>query len=130
MVEALTLLTNAVRFGPRVPGSCRTHLAGMLGVTAFVLARETRSLLTGESASPRVLAAARAVLEADPRVTRVHDIGSLLLGPSRVLLAVTLELRNDLTVDEVRRTAEDLRRRIEATQPIVSYVFFRLAPPD
>jgi cation diffusion facilitator family transporter len=111
-------------------GAASIAIGLLLVVTALVLARETRSLLTGEGTSPRVLGAARAVLDADPRVTRVRDIGSLHLGPSQVLLAVTLELRPELTVDEVRRTAEDLRRRIEESQPIVSQVFFRLAAPD
>jgi divalent metal cation (Fe/Co/Zn/Cd) transporter len=43
-----------------------------------------------------------------------------------VLIAVTLALRPDLTVDEVRRTAQELRDRIEEGEPIVSHVFFRL----
>jgi divalent metal cation (Fe/Co/Zn/Cd) transporter len=103
-------------------------IGGLLVLTALVLARETRSLLTGESTSPRVLAAARAVLDADPRVTRVEALSSLHLGPSQVLLAITLDLQRSLTVDQVRATAEDLRKRIEASQPIISHVFFRLGP--
>ncbi len=109
-------------------GAASVVIGGILVVVAIVLARETRSLLTGESASPRVLAAARAILEADPRVTNVHELLSLQLGPSEVLLAVTLELQQDLHVDQIRATARELRERIEAGQPIISHVFFRLGP--
>jgi hypothetical protein len=44
------------------------------------------------------------------------------------VLAVTLDLQKSLTVDQVRATAEDLRKQIEAGQPIISHVFFRLGP--
>jgi cation diffusion facilitator family transporter len=113
---------------PAADGAASIVIGGLLVLTALVLARETRSLLTGESTSPRVLAAARAVLDADPRVTRVEALSSLHLGPSQVLLAITLDLQRSLTVDQVRATAEDLRKRIEASQPIISHVFFRLGP--
>ena len=112
---------------PAADGAASIVIGGLLVVTALVLARETRSLLTGESTSPRVLAA-RAVLDADPRVTKVENIMSLHLGPAQVLLAITLDLQRNLTVDQVRATADDLRQRIEARQPIISHVFFRLGP--
>jgi cation diffusion facilitator family transporter len=113
---------------PAADGAASIVIGGLLVLTALVLARETRSLLTGESTSPRVLAAARAVLDADPRVTRVEALSSLHLGPSQVLLAITLDLQRSLTVDQVRATAEDLRKRIAASQPIIAHVFFRLGP--
>ncbi|HEY7243992.1 MAG TPA: cation diffusion facilitator family transporter [Xanthobacteraceae bacterium] len=100
----------------------------LLLLTATVLANETRSLLTGESASSRIVDAARRLLAADPRVRKVEQIKSLQLGPSRVLLAVTVELRHDLTADQIRGTAQELRQRIGESQPIVSHVFFRLGP--
>jgi len=113
---------------PAADGAASIVIGGLLVLTALVLARETRSLLTGESTSPRVLAAARAVLDADPRVTKVEALSSLHLGPSQVLLAITLDLQRNLTVDQVRATAEDLRERIAASQPIIAHVFFRLGP--
>jgi cation diffusion facilitator family transporter len=129
LVVALIGVSLSVWFDlPAADGAASIVIGGLLVLTALVLARETRSLLTGESTSPRVLAAARAVLEADSRVTKIDDLSSLHLGPSRVLLAVTLELQKNLTVDQVRATAEDLRDRIAASQPIIAYVFFRLGP--
>lgn len=106
-------------------------LIGLLLVAAaIVLGNETRSLLTGETASPRILRTARGVLDADPRVTAVHDLASLHLGPAEVLLAITLDLREDLSAEGIRRTTQELRDRIETREPIISHVYFRFRPPD
>jgi hypothetical protein len=45
-----------------------------------------------------------------------------------VLLAITIVLRDDLSVKQVRETAQELREQIELSQPVISHVFFRLAP--
>ena len=113
---------------PAADGAASIAIGALLIVIAAVLANETRSLLTGESASPRVLDIARVVLASDPRVRKVEQIMSLHLGPSEVLLAITIVLRDDLSVKQVRETAQELREQIELSQPVISHVFFRLAP--
>ncbi len=98
----------------------------LLIATAGVLFRETRSLLTGESASPRVIEQARAILAADPRVVRIERMRSLQLGPGTVLLAVSLDLAPDLTGDGLRRTTADLRAAIRHGLPGVAHLYFQL----
>ena len=115
---------------PIADGVASIAIGLLLVATATLLANETRSLLTGESASPGVLSAARALLEADPRVLQVEELLSLQLGPSAVLLAITIRLRADLSIGELQATAQDLRTRIEAGEPIISHVFFRLTPAE
>jgi cation diffusion facilitator family transporter len=97
---------------------------------AIVLARETRSLLTGESASPRVLATVRRVLEADPRVREVHALQSIQLGPTKVLFAIALDIDDSLDLDGFKALGAELRDRIKRDAPIVSNVFFKLGAPE
>jgi cation diffusion facilitator family transporter len=97
---------------------------------AIVLARETRSLLTGESASPRVLATVRRVLEADPRVRAVHALQSIQLGPTKVLFAIALDIDDSLDLDGFKALGAELRDRIKRGAPIVSNVFFKLGAPE
>src|SRR5205085_3453581 len=59
---------------PEADGIASVAIGLLLVFTALVLANETRSLLTGESAAPRVLEAARAILEGDPRIAKVHGL--------------------------------------------------------
>ena len=110
---------------PELDGAASIGIGLLLVVTAAFLANETRSLLTGESASPLVVAAVRAMLEADPRVLVVEEVLSMHLGPSEVLVAVTLHFRDDLPGGEVERAAEELTRRVAAEHREVTRTFLR-----
>jgi cation diffusion facilitator family transporter len=111
---------------PEADGVASIGIGLLLVFTALVLANETRSLLTGESAAPRVLQAARSILEADPRVAKVHGLRSLHLGPEEVLLTVSFEPRPGLSIEGLRETAQELRDKIEAGQPLITRIFFQL----
>jgi cation diffusion facilitator family transporter len=102
----------------------------LLVAAAIVLARETRSLLTGESASPRVLGTVRRVLEGDPRVKNVYALQSIQLGPTKVLFAIALDIDDSLELDGFKALGAELRDRIKREAPIVSNVFFKLGAPE
>ncbi|WP_336486059.1 cation diffusion facilitator family transporter [Methylobacterium nigriterrae] len=112
---------------PRADGIASVGIGALLIGTAFVLGRETRSLLTGESASPALLDRAREIIAADPCVVRIDDLRSLQLGPACVLLAVTLDISRDLTADEQRGTITNLRATVQAGLPVVAHLYLRLA---
>lgn len=100
----------------------------LLTGTAVVLARETRSLLTGEAAAPHRLDSVRALLKRDPRVVSVDELLSMHLGPREVLLAVTIDFADTMPGGEVERAAAELTRRIEETHPEMTRVFLRPVP--
>jgi len=110
---------------PEFDGIASIGIGLLLTATAVVLARETRSLLTGEAAAPPLLASVRAMLEADPRVISVDELLSMHLGPAEVLLAVTIDFRDDMPGGGVERAAAELTRRIETTHPQMTRVFLR-----
>ena len=96
----------------------------LVGVAIF-LANETRSLLTGESASPRIVEAVRGMLAADPRIDTVAEVLSMHLGPSEILLGVTLDFNDDLTAGEIEDAADDFAVRIRTIDPRITRVFVR-----
>lgn len=111
---------------PHGDGAASVAIGLLLIATAGVLFRETRSLLTGESASPRVIEQARAILSADPRVVGIERMRSLQLGPGAVLLAVSLDLAPGLTGDGLRSATADLRAAIRHGLPGVAHLYFQL----
>lgn len=110
---------------PRLDAAASLAIGGILILTAIFLARETLSLMTGESASTEVLAAVRAVLEGDQRVERIDEILSMHLGPSDVLLGISLDFRDEMTSDEIEMAVHELDNRLRVCQPSIRRVFVR-----
>jgi hypothetical protein len=50
------------------------------------------------------------------------------LGPAEVLVAVTIDFRDDLPGGAVEQAAAELTRRIEAAHPEVTRIFLRPRP--
>ncbi|MFC0408839.1 cation diffusion facilitator family transporter [Roseomonas elaeocarpi] len=110
---------------PWMDGASSVAIGLLLVVTAAFLARETLSLLTGESASRRTVENVRAVVTGDPRVLAVDEVLSLQLGPQEVLVALTIDFREDLSGNEVEQAAAELTRMIETEHPEITRVFLR-----
>lgn len=106
-------------------GAASIAIGCLLVLVAIFLANETRSLLTGEAASPRIVAAVRTVLAADPRVESVIEVLSMHLGPREILLGVTLDFKDALTAGEIEDAADDFAVAIRSVDPRITRVFVR-----
>jgi len=95
----------------------------LLAAVAAVLAYETRGLLIGESADPKVVASIRALVEADPAVERVRRPLTMHLGPEQVLLALDVQFRPGLTAPEVEAAVDRLEAAIRARHPQVRHIY-------
>jgi cation diffusion facilitator family transporter len=96
----------------------------LVGVAVF-LSRETLSLITGEAAAPETRAEATAIIAGDPRVAEVTELLTMHLGPREVLLAASLDMRDDLGGAELEQAVRDITARIEAAHPEITRVFLR-----
>jgi len=110
--------------------------AGSIGIgivlvlVAIFLSRETLSLITGEAASPETREEVRRILLDDPRVAAAPELLTMHLGPREILLAASIDIRDELGAAEVEQTARDLGARIEAAHPEITRVFLRPIPRD
>jgi cation diffusion facilitator family transporter len=106
-------------------GAASVAIGVLLVTVAVFLANETRSLLTGESASPRIVEAVREMLAADPRIDTVAEVLSMHLGPQEILLGVTLDFHDALTAGEIEDAADDFATRIRTIDARITRVFVR-----
>jgi len=119
-------VAGAAIFGlPWADGAASIAIGVLLVLVAVFLANETRSLLTGESASPRIVAEVKAALEADARVESVAEVLSMHLGPQEILLGVTLDFRDDLTAVDIEAAGDDFAGVIRGVDARITRVFVR-----
>jgi cation diffusion facilitator family transporter len=106
-------------------GAASVAIGVLLVLVAIFLANETRSLLTGESAAPRIIENVREALAADPRVESVTEVLSMHLGPREILLGVTLDFQDDLTAAQIEDAADHFAAMIQGVDARITRVFVR-----
>lgn len=110
---------------PIFDGIASIAIGGVLVLTAFFLARETLSLMTGESASAEVLDDVRRILDADPSTVAVTEVLSMHLSPNEILIAISLDFRDELEGGQIEDAARRLIGALEQAHPSIKRVFLR-----
>lgn len=96
----------------------------LLAAVAFVLARESGTLLVGESANREQIGRVRAIIQADPKVERVGRLFTMQMGPGQVLLTANIRFRGEMTLRELEATIDQLEARVRASEPAIRQIFF------
>lgn len=95
----------------------------ILCVVAYFLARETHSLLIGESASIEDRMRVRDIVEADGAVRRVTQLLTLHRGPSDVIVALKLGFAPELSLPEVEAAIDRIEAQLRAELPKMKHIF-------
>jgi cation diffusion facilitator family transporter len=98
-------------------------IGALLCVIGLTLARDTRSLLIGESVTPeerrRVLELARAT----PGVDDITQILTMHLGPDSVILALKVRFSPGISLEQVERITDAVEERIRDEMPQMTRIF-------
>lgn len=106
-------------------GAASIGIGLLLVVVAAFMANETRSLLTGEAASPEVVSDVCDILTGDARVVSVLEVLSMHLGPREIMVGVTIDFDDDLPGGAIEEAAQDLSAAIQAKHPDITRLFLR-----
>lgn len=112
---------------PWADGAASIAIGLLLVLVAVFLANETRSLLTGEAASPRLIAEVKRQLAADGRFVAEGEVLSLHLGPDDILLAVTAQVDRRLDRRQAETALDEAAEKIRALDERIGKVL--LTPP-
>ena len=104
-------------------GAASVIIGLILGITAWLLAVETKDLLIGESAVPEVVNSVRELAAEVNQVDHVNEVLTLHMGPEYVLVNLSLDFRDDCTADEIEDAIAKLDKRIKLNWPLVKKVF-------
>lgn len=90
---------------------------------SVVLARESRSLLMGESASSSTLKEVQDLSQNDPAVSKVFNPMSMYMSPDEIILIMGAVFKNDLKTPEINSAIERIKQKINKKFPSIKQIF-------
>ena len=123
IVAFLGVLGSQVLDLPVLDGVASLVIAGILAVTAFFLASESQSLLTGEAASHETRVGINRIARAEPGVVGLNQSRTMHFGPNEVLVTLSLDFEDDLPAREVEKIVTRIEKKVKAAYPEVGHVF-------
>jgi cation diffusion facilitator family transporter len=119
------ILASHVFARPEFDGAASIGIALVLAVTATFLARETKGLLTGESAHPHVTAAILRIAGDDAAVAHANGALTFQIGPDDVMATLSAEFHDRLTTPEIETAVRRIEAAIELAHPEIKTLFVR-----
>ena len=121
-LAAMGVAGQAVLHLPWADGAASIGIGVLLMGVAVALANETRSLIAGEAATPRVVEAVRDAVDRHPAVRGAPEVATLHLGPENILVCVTLDLDDG---PELRAVTREITGAVREADPRIFRVYFR-----
>jgi cation diffusion facilitator family transporter len=100
----------------------------LLIAVAVAVGSHARDLLLGESARPEVREAIEAAALRHPAVEAVPALLTMHLAPDDLLVAANIELRDELTITDAERVADEIAADLREAEPSVRHVFLHPSP--
>jgi divalent metal cation (Fe/Co/Zn/Cd) transporter len=94
-----------------------------------LLARESKSLLIGESASSELTRSVTAIAAKNAAVLRVNGMLTAQLAPDQIVVALSLEFRDDLRVPELEERVIEIENSIRRQHSEVTALFIKPQTP-
>ena len=99
-------------------------IAALLVYIAYILGRDTKELLIGESADPVIRATAYAVITSRPEITAVKEVLTMQLGPASVLIAARVQFEDHLIAKQIQLVCTDIETELRQRIPELTQLFF------
>ena len=104
-------------------GAGSVAVGALLGVAAFVVGFETKSLLIGESASTEMSASIVRALEDGPEGFRVIHLRTSHVGPDSLLVAAKVAVPGSLSAADLVTRIDAAEKRVRSAVPIAEMIY-------
>lgn len=95
----------------------------LLVLIAFLVARETKSLLIGEAATQESQDAIRKIVEEHEDVTQLMNMRTMQLGEDEFLVALKVQWKDELDITQMIQGTNDIENSIRKTNHRARYIF-------
>lgn len=117
LVAFVAVTLTYVLKNPYIDGVASIIIGLIMAGVAAVLARETKGLLIGESASRPVKQGIRAIVGRATQVQTINELLAVHMGPENIVVTMSLDFNDDLNVHEVEEVINELNIEIREAYP-------------
>jgi divalent metal cation (Fe/Co/Zn/Cd) transporter len=120
IAAAVGVALSQITANPVYDGAASIVIGAILGITALVLAYESKGLLIGEAADPELVQSLHNLACALPGVVGVGHVLTVHSSPDQITVMMDVDFRDDMRAGEVEHVVcsveEEARRRWPAVQ--------------
>ncbi len=95
----------------------------LLSYMAFFMAKETKHLLIGESATDEDLKEITDILNDYDQIEHFGNIRTMHMGPNDIMVGANINFKDDLTVGQIEPIIEEIKMRIVKINPDVKHIY-------
>jgi cation diffusion facilitator family transporter len=119
------VLLSQITGNPFFDGAASVVIGVILGITALVLAYESKGLLIGEAADPELVRGLRQLACSKPGIVGVGHVLTVHSAPDQVLAMVNVDFDNAITAGEVERIVSEVEQEAHRQWPDLRRLFIR-----
>jgi cation diffusion facilitator family transporter len=124
-VAALGNLGAQVLGEPRLDGVASIVIGVILAAVALLLARESKSLLIGESASPLLATSILSIAASKDGVAAANGLLTIHMAPNQVVAALSLEFEDRLRAPQIEDLVAEIEREVVDAHPQIFQLFVK-----
>jgi cation diffusion facilitator family transporter len=109
----------------RFDGMASIAIGLVLAAVALLLARESKGLLIGERADPKLVARVRELVEGCRGVTSVNHVRTIHTAPREVFVAISADFEDDLPMGDGETLIEEIERCLRNEFREISSIYVR-----
>lgn len=110
---------------PELDGAASLGIAVVLAIAAALLARESKGLLLGEPAHPRLRESLLEIAASDPGVGHVNGVLTVQMGPHTVVAALSAEFEDQLTTPQIEQCINRIEKAVKGRHSDVTSLFIK-----
>ena len=125
IAAAIGLMLAQITGNPFFDGAASVVIGIILGITAALLAYESKSLLIGEAADPEIAQALHDLACTMPGVVGVGDVLTVHSSPDQITVMMNVDFEDDVRAGEVERVVSRIEDEAQERWPEVRRIYVR-----
>ena len=110
---------------PELDGVASILIGIVLAISAILLARETKGLLMGETADPKLRNDILLIAQGDEAVQSANGVLTEQMGAHQVLASLSLEFEDNLSSDDIEACVNRIEAKIKQIHPEIVALFIK-----